>query len=332
MNIFLTIIALFNLTVNSTQNKVEKSEFLESKFDDARKVVESWENSNFNYSFKFKNNEKYYNVFKVEEKNESKGHFVLNEKGELESFYVGDSSKLDYSDKSALSPIFSNDCDDIGEEETSTINNNLTLVPPVLNTDLYRTSSSSFHSEQLIINCPYYYNEPNGPVKNGCSPTAAAMMISFYNKYSDLDNLLDQQLPLNHEENRNGVDNLIKELAKLMRTDPEKGTPHNQITAGYNKYLYSRGYASYEARASYSFDDYSYLINTFNCPAHLSIYTASGYENKDQMHSVLGVDTANIRDSGRFMITHYGVENDYKGNYYVAEKYFIRFCYIGSAL
>lgn len=331
MKIFLTIIALFTLTVNTAQNNAEKCDFLETKFNDTKKVIESWNNSNFNYSFKIKHNEKYFNVFKVKEYNEIKGHFVLNENGDLESFYVGDTSKIDYSKESMISPIFAKDNDyNIKDDEILPINNNFTPIPPVLNVDLYKTSSSSFHSEQLITDCPYYYNEPNGPVINGCSPTTAAMLLSFYDRYSELDNLLDEELPLNHEENRTRVDNFIKELAVLMGTNTiVPGTTVQQIVSGYNKYLLSKGYFGYQASVSYNYDDYSYFINTLKNPAHLCIYTD---DTKDNLHSVLGVGTATLKDSGRFMVTHYAVEDNKRGNYYVSEKYFLRFYYLGSCL
>lgn len=332
MKIFLSIITLFNFSLNATQNNIENSYFLDSKFNDTKKVIDWWTYSDYKYSFKFKIEDKFYNVFKVKDGNNFKGHFVLNESGELISFYVGDSKNINESNVSTISPIFAEDNEiNIESNENNLVNNTLMFVPPVLNVDLYQTSSSSFHSEQLITCCPFYYNEPNGPVINGCSPTTAAMLLSFYDRYSELDNLLDQELPLNHEEDRTRVDNFIKELANLMGTNKvTTGTLPNQIVTGYTNYLYSKGYNGYQGRMSANYDEYSYLINTFKNPAHLAVYTEKGYEEKDQFHSVLGVGTATVRESGRFVITHYAVEDEYLGNYYVAEKYFIRFYYIGS--
>lgn len=330
MKIFLSIITLFNLSLNTVQsNNVESNNFLDTKFENTSKIINSWKNSNYKYIFKFKNNNEYFNLFKVKENNELKGYFILNEIGELETFYSGNCDNINFSDLTTLSPIFSSGVE-LEEESNDNINlidSSTYFVPPVLNVDLYKTSFSSYHSEQLITGCPFYYNYSYGPVDNGCSPTTAAMLISFYDRYSELDNLLDKELPLNHEDDKENVDKLIIELANLMGTNKFRdGTSTTQIMSGYAQYLSNKGYYGFQPRLVSLYDDYSYIINTYKNPAHLNIHTA----NSNEGHSVLGVGTANVKGSGRFMVTHYDWYNKNTGDYYVSEKYFNECIYIGS--
>lgn len=212
--------------------------------------------------------------------------------------------------------------------EASTSNE---IVMPKVSDDLYTSHYDSFSSMQYLLNCPFYYNYPYGPVKNGCVPTAAGMLVSFYDRYSDMSNLIDGILPLNHEKDKESVDKLIYDLSNYMYTS-KKGTILINGKYGLTNYFLQNGYYMYQANFNYDFNFYAKIINYYHNPAIVNLkYINLDDSDSNYMHAVLGVGVANLKYSGNFVICHYGDYDENHGDFYVSEDYFYNSMYICEA-
>lgn len=328
---FVSLLVLLT-TMASTAGISNNTVTLDKKISAIIGEIEELKDSNFTFYKKFNNSNGVYNVYSFSKNSENTGYLITNSKNEILSFYVGNSS-LENKELSDLSPLFSenNIIDDFGNDEVSVIS---TFDPdmPTLNVDLYDSYSGTGCSIQEIQDCPFYYNYSYGPVQNGCAPTVGAMLVSFYDRYSSMSNLVTGLLPLNHEDDKDAVDALITELASssYMNTNTLSGTTLSGEINGLTNYFMDKGYSSYKAKYTSDYDNYSYIINTKKQPAFLSIELVDNNDNVTGYHAVLGVGTSNIQYSGSYMITHYDWYNENTGNYYVKTDYFRRCIYIGK--
>lgn len=183
----------------------------------------------------------------------------------------------------------------------------------------YESCSQAF--SYYLDSCPEYYNYPYGPVRNGCGPTAGAMLASFYHRYSSY-NLTGTLLPLKHEDNKKGVDDLILTMAEYMDTISDNTTYYYKLQSGFSNYLNDHGCKGYTVSTSSSFSEYQdYLRNSQN-PAMVFIPN----------HFVLGIGFSSTRPypnipSQNYLITHYGWDSR-PGNYYVNTSEMKSFVYI----
>ena len=301
--------------------------FFETKCQGLVESISDFNNSKFDFEFSFKCSNDSYNLYSLSEENQYKGYFIIHNLNKIVTVYKGDYKPKINDDISLLSPIFANGQKCIDNEISSNDEFNLASTisynPPTVNEDLYVSSYDSFVSEQKIKDCPTYYN----PTDFWCVPTASAMLISFYDRYTNLNNLIDGLLPLNYEDNKPYIFNLISTLAgKYMNTN-SYGTDFKNQNSGLNKYFEDKGYGNYKARTSTDFDAYSQMINKYTQPSIVWIPIMK--DNKLLSHAVLGVGSATIRESGRYFICHYGEENHNLGDYYLPKEKFSNFTYLG---
>lgn len=261
------------------------------------------------------------------------GYFIADKTDTVISAYKGQ-ERPNLNEPESLSPIFTSltgDSSECSDYSVLAVSNDdpMSYETPQLNVDLYTSHYDSFSSAQYLTNCPTYYNYSYGPVDNGCAPTAGTMLVSFYDRYSNLTNLIDGLLPLEHSDNKKAVDKVIVEMAKYMKTSTEDGTSRANELLGLTSYFADKGYSNYKARCSTTFNDYATLINSKKNPAMLSI-TCIDSNGKEKGHAVLGIGVANVRYSGNFMITHYDWYKENEGDYYVSSKYFRAVIYMGA--
>ncbi len=306
------------MVINKDASKVNET------FHSIAMQMTTWQNSSYELKTIFLLNNKNYETYVVHNELDNNGYFILKN-GKLISFYVGNFDIENLNNIESLSPIFNSknnyETNINYEQLVSAVS--VSCSPPTLITDNYQYTSISNYRAQIINNCPYYYNYPYGPVNMGCVPTSAAMLISFYDRYTNLTNLINGVLPLNHEDNKTLIDNFINLLAILMDTSTLTGTTLVDEKTGLNTYFNSMGYGQYKACQNYSFSEYENFIRNYHQPTLLGITTEYG-----NGHAVLGVGSAQIQNTGNFMITHYDDYESCSGDYYVAEDYFLDSVYM----
>ncbi len=190
-------------------------------------------------------------------------------------------------------------------------------------TQLLSVESSSQAYSRYLKDCPEYYNEY---VTNGCTPTAAAMLISFYDRYSSYD-LYSGTLPLIHDDNQSGdVAKLVNELAVDMKTNVgQSGTNRTKGRTGLKSYLNRHNGGQLNVKNSSSYEDYKNYIMYSNNPAIVHI---SG-------HSILGIGYARLRkynsDGSQYIADYIVSHYDWRsrpGNYYVISNEFEEMTFI----
>lgn len=316
--ICLQLLAQNIMSINRNVSKVNET------FNSVAAKIEAWQNSNYELNATFFLNNKNYETYLVHNEDNNNGYFILKN-GKLISFYVGDFEVEKLTNIEYLSPVFNtknNSVVNISHVQ-SISTTTISCSPPTIITDNYQYTSISNYRAQIINNCPYYYNYPYGPVRMGCVPTSAAMLISFYDRYTNLTNLIDGVLPLNHEDSKTLIDSLINHLAILMNTNTTSGTSLANEKSGLNTFFSSMGYGQYKAYQNYNFNEYENFIRNYHQPTLLGIITEYG-----NGHAVLGVGSAQIQNTGNFMITHYDDYESHTGDYYVAEDYFLDSVYM----
>ncbi len=319
-------------TIGETTNTVKVSR----TFKEVAKELVKSEESDYSYvnDFYFSGNQ--YFVYQLTDGDGNySGYFVADSEQKVLSAYKG-SEYPDVDDLESLSPIFATGTDAIGIDDSyvsinavSDTSSSTIHETPGLNVDLYTSHYDSFSSAQYLTNCPTYYNYSYGPVDNGCAPTSATMLVSFYDRYSNMTNLIDGLLPLEHSDNKKAVDKVIVEMAKYMKTNTKSGTTRANQVSGLTNYLADKGYSNYRAYYLTTFNEYAEVINSKHNPAMLSIKCIEDDGTDAGGHSVLGIGVANVRYSGNFMITHYDWYYRRRGDYYVASQYFEASIYIG---
>lgn len=333
---FTTLIGTFFISISATNFNNQDNKNNDSKISNIflclKNSSKELKDTDYEFSHKIQKGDSIFNLFKIIRNNQNKGYFIVSKDDNLESYYIGNYDESIFVDTNLISPIFSDNNNNENLDRNinpAILKEDITYhIPPGYFNNLYKVTSSNYHHEELIDNCPYYYNHDYGPIFNGCAPTTGAMLISFYDRYSSLVDLIDGTLELNHEDDKNRVDNLIVELAKYMNTD-KKGTSGKDTKSGYLHYFMDKGYPEYMPFELNSFEIYSYFISKYKNPTHLRI---KHLNNKGEFegHAVLGVGFANLREVGNFMITHYDMHNKNTGNHYVSDKYFVQSFYIGA--
>lgn len=323
MKITTILLLVTNLILINTNKSFAIEEKINNSLNSITQINSDLRGSNLNLKNQFALNNKNFKVFTIEKNKQNKGFFIVKD-GTLESFYIGDFDESELNNLENLSPIFSRDVSPIMSEITTTanINSSSSFIPITLTIDNYQYTSMSTIRSQIINNCPFYYNYPYGPVDGGCVPTSGAMLLSFYDRYSILTNLIDGTLPLNHEDNKTAVDSLINQLAVLMNTT-KTGTDINNEKSGLRQYIKQRGYNNTYTLSHTTFKDYENFINSWHQPTLLGVISVSS--NKASAHAVLGVGSAQINNGTNlesYMITHYNVKNSFTGDYYVKSNYF----------
>jgi hypothetical protein len=201
------------------------------------------------------------------------------------------------------------------------------LVP--IPDELVYTYSISYYSVQKILETPEYFNFPFGPVNNGCGPTTAAMLTSFYDRHA-LPNLVPGTLPLHHYENTLAVDNHVIQMAGYLQTCNNMegdltndgnctGTNYRNAISGLDRYFNDRGYSSYDAYYSTDLTGYSICILNGN-PVYLRLNTTPG-------HAVLGIGQVSSYGSTPQLIVRYNWESR-SGEFHVSKDLFNGFIFM----
>lgn len=325
------LIIILNLILSSLNKNILNTENLNDStniFNDIIHSIPYWENSIYSKCNSFYFNNFKYEVYEITKNNDFKGYFIANENNKIETFYIGEDRPDDYSNLSSLSPLFApgdktykTQSDAI---ETTTLNYSF-YTTPVVTTDLFQSYYNSNYSENIVTGCPTYFS----PNDYFCAPTAATMLISFFDRYSNLTNLIDGLLPLEHEENNTSINQLINQFASLMETTEENGSfwPMQQLAL--NQYISSKGY-QYSAYRLTDYLSYSAFNSSCRQPAQISIEFIDS-DGDTINHSVLGIGVASVRNSGNYIVSHYGIRDKKLGNYYIPADYFVRAFYIGES-
>lgn len=328
MNIKL-LITIINLVItpfniNNLKNNVIIN--VKNNFNELLESIPYWENSNYYncYTFNFKNSS--YKIYEVTKNNTFKGFFIANENNKLETIYIGNDRPNDYSDLSSLSPLFSDSgttCENSCEVMETSSSNYSFHSNPELNCNLFQSYYNSNYSENIVTGCPTYFN----PNDYFCAPTAGAMLMFFYDRYSDLTNLVNGLLPLEQDENNDAVNQLINELASTMNTT-ENGTIWQWQQYGLNLFLANKGY-QYQTFKLTNYLSYTTFNSSCKQPTLLNIAFNNDDDTEVIQHAVLGIGVASIRNQGDFIVSHYGERNYKLGNYYIPSDYFVNAFYVG---
>lgn len=188
----------------------------------------------------------------------------------------------------------------------------------LVDTEVYSQSFSP-----ILQNVPEYYSEV---ITDGCAPTAGAMLLSFYDRYSSYTSLYSGFLPLKHDDDQQAVDDFIKTVAAYMKTNLSgRGTTRANERSGLQAYLNNHSCTGHSVNVGNSFSDYVSYYTYSNNPAFISI----------SRHAILGIGYASIRQYysdgsqgiSQFMVTHYDWRSR-AGDYYVPANQLEQFLYI----
>lgn len=269
-------------------------------------------------------------LFKTYLNSKYTGYFILDNNYELLVSHVDSNDYYqDVEDNYYLTDIFTISKDRSKKENKLKVRNNINNYSydtfdistyssmyydlPVVNDSVLVTTSSSFGSSMRIQGVPTYYNSPsefNPYSKGGCSPTAGAMFLSFYDRNcSYYYNVFNPDLPLTQEEDNGRVKSVIKELGDLMGTDEDGGTyPFYQAT-GISNYLALKG------MDNYTLTNYNALIGDFNDINNLKGFI-SGLISRRNI-AVLSIDADYTSDNEKPTNNHAVVLTGYDNYQYV---------------
>ena len=222
-------------------------------------------------------------------------------------------------------------------------------ILPTVNENVYNSYTSSYGSSISIEGVPEYYNSNDPSISSnnytvfkngGCSPTAGAMFLAFYDKKcSAFENLFTIDMPMKHEYNVDLVNSVIAQLGECMHTDTETGATYsNMITTGINSFMAQRdctipyfmrmdtATASSSSDGEFIYSSASSIINQRNI-AILNIKT--DFSN-DTGHSVVLTGVNNYRYTGKSLQVHYGWEG--QSNYTIKPNQVYGIQYLGLRL
>jgi hypothetical protein len=176
-------------------------------------------------------------------------------------------------------------------------------------TSNYASYSTSMSGKYYVDGVPDYNNFPDSPINNGCGPTAAAMMIAYYdnekyNGFTEIEGICWwQKFPDIHSDDDDLVDELIVEMSDYLGNCSDASgnntLEHNQchgvstaqLAAGLENFLDDEGYDEWNTVVN-SFDvdraGYQRLISTGN-PSVIFINDHPTYAPGDAGHFVLGM-------------------------------------------
>ena len=313
----LTLLVNLFCTTNLPLAFKSADSFRQKNFTVLKDFISSWSNSTLNYEFASEDNSNM--LYSVRDHNEINGYVVMDSSSKtFRSFYEGKylPTKSEFSSRL-------NDGGDSSEQLKSTgtnskmhfANKSVSNYSFICNPDYLCSIESSSQAYSLIIsNCPEYYNEI---VNNGCTPTSAAMLIAFYDRYSDY-SFYPESLPLKHDDNKAAVSKVITELAQYRKTN-DAGTLRTDAVTGLSSFLKKYCSTSTNVRTTTKFDDYRNFVAESNNPAIVHI----------NQHAILGIGYAKLRKYNpngsqyiqNYIVSHYDWRSR-PGNYYVESDQF----------
>ena len=290
-------------------------------FKNVRGLIPEWISSDFTLTYSFQKESITFQLFSVKQNCKTLGYFILN--GSVVSL-VYKSNHIPEKDEIGEIPLLSagNNANSISIYSSQDNQPSFSSFSYICKPSSLVVSDSSSQSFAVYLeNVPEYYNEA---VKNGCSPTTGAMLISFYDRYSQYTDLYKGLLPLKHDDNPVSVNAFIKIMASYMKTD-EEGTYSNLAVSGLNRYFNDHGCQGFKISTNNTFDDY---LNYFRCSNNPVFVNIAG-------HSILGIGYAQLRTYypngsqgiSNYMITHYDWRS-IQGSYYVLGNELKEFYYI----
>ncbi len=192
--------------------------------------------------------------------------------------------------------------DSIVPTSTTVDRSNLLCYPSYLfKSEIYSQSASRYISQ-----CPEYFNDIYGFENKACSAVAGAMLISFYDRYSNYD-LVDGLLPLQQDDNVLEVHKLVSELMIDRHTSTKNGTTFANELTGLRAYLDKHNGSSIQIQTQTSFFAYQYWILN-SCNPVLASFAWTDDSGFTHNHAVLGTGFATIRNGST-------TENYYRVHY-----------------
>ncbi|MFA6586936.1 MAG: C39 family peptidase [Bacilli bacterium] len=322
-----SLLGFLAILFSSFPTASHKEAMVKSAFLNSSKVISSWKgghcSSSFSFTGKAGKKEELFSVYGADES--YKGFFTMKEDSTTDVLYEGDIKASKFSDISFLFSSGEDSIDDVpsNQQEPAKKNQRIKYASSSFgsflctpNLIVYETYSQS--SSRYLTQCPEYYNTV---VTLGCAPTVGAMLVSFYDRYSNYNDLYDGTLPLVHNEGDTAISGLIRTLAGYMKTDPNSGTHYGMAKIGIDSYFADHGCPEAKVTSSESFSDYQDFILASENPVYVHI----------DGHAILGIGFAAIRgynnSINNYMITHYDWTKR-PGNYYVPASEMGSFFYI----
>lgn len=182
------------------------------------------------------------------------------------------------------------------------------------------TYSSTYLSENKLINVPNYINQYSG---YGCSPTTAAMYFVYLqnNGYPELTDY--KNLPVNYSDDLDKVNDYIRYIGdNYFYTRDYEGTYITNIYNGYNKYLEDRDFEEYRCYITKNYNEYYNSIVNVGLPVHVSL-NLDGLITGGRNHDVLGIGNREVTsDKGveRFLLCNKVANNEATEFYITVDK------------
>ncbi len=242
-----------------------------------------------------------------DDENNYEGYYLLDSENTITALYHGAFIPRSLNDLPALltkpSPKEQEAIDSSLVATSSNVDrSNLLCYPSYLfKSEVYSQSASRFISQ-----CPEYFNDIQGYENQACSAVSAAMLLSFYDRYSTFD-LVNGLLPLRQEDDVLGVHNLARELIIDRNTSPKNGTTFSNELTGLRTYLDSHNGSSIEIQTATGFSAYQYWILN-SCNPVLASFSWTDDSGKTHGHAVLGTGCTTIRNGS-------STENYYRVHY-----------------
>lgn len=312
---FKSLMLIVGLT--SLLSPMNRSAVETNAVSNVRAMIPSWENSSISFAYSFSKDDVVYQLYSVSTKGKNEGYAVLKDDkvvlahegndfpsvSEMETCPLISSTNHNYTDSISL------------QASSSKFASYSYICNP---TSLVFSSTSSQAVSSYLKDVPEYFNEGNN-----CAPTTAAMLFSFYDRYSKFTTLYDGLLPLNHDDDKTAVDAFIDTMKVYLKTI-EIGSYPQEIQIGLKEYF--DRHCSHNFKLTYS-KNYADYIDYYNYSKNPAFIILKG-------HAVLGIGHASIRQYhsdgsqgiGEFMITHYDWRSR-SGNYLVAKEEFSQFYY-----
>ena len=328
-----TILSLiiFLPTSFSLSNEVTSSFAPKINIYAQNKVKETSTDINEDNSFSITSNGEKYFVSLIFSENNYKGFKVLDANNRVISLYIGSYKPNKNSSLDSLSPYFGNGTPITAKQQELINKYSLTNTQyydfPYVNEKLYEKTFDNYSTYHLLKNAPEYYQYPVMAYNNGCVIASSAMLISFYDRNTNLTNLVDGLLPLNHYDDVESVNILGDELAERFGWTLENGVFLGTAVGEITKYFSEKGYFRYTCFTSNDFAFFRNVITEYRNPAIVWLDT-----NSELYHAVLAFGWASIYNVGVMIATHYTWPTMHTGTYYVNSDLFYTGVYIGASL
>jgi hypothetical protein len=216
------------------------------------------------------------------------------------------------------------------------IHNSNSVVP-------YYESYTSYISLKTLMNVPDYFQ----PESNYCAPSAAAMLVSYYD-HTTLENLVSGDLPLEYDPTNSNLINLMSDLATRMNWTSSGGTQTTDIAPALTSYFAAHSNSVYKGQFAWSGSNtiYSNLVSQDATSAFMQLILSknpsivitkvgvsedSPTDGNAEGHVCFGYGFQSIRYVGNEYLVKMGYPNSNgSGNYALDGDYILQVNYLAK--